>query len=214
MYIALAKESTTCCTNECMGAMGVDLSRSGLWVLLPSFVVDTNESLRQRALRLITHGVSQKVLAGKMGMKPSTFSRWLNQKAGINPASVTALDGFNAYVHELNVALSEDVIRQPSVSESLARESGRTESAGPATKRDGRAIATSVAGAGQSDPVSDAARPGDRSLRARLEHKVAALEGRPVGPPARASARAARQPAPGAHHKTAGAGVRDRKPRR
>ncbi len=76
-------------------------------VLLPSCLVDTNESLRQRALRLVTRGVSQKVLAGKMGMTPSTFSRWLNQKDGINPASVTALDGFNAYVHELADALAE-----------------------------------------------------------------------------------------------------------
>jgi transcriptional regulator with XRE-family HTH domain len=82
--------------------------------LLPSFLVDTNESLRQRALRLVAHGVSQKVLAAKMEMAPSTFSKWLNQKDGIGPASVTALDGFNAYVHELAAALAdqEDALRE------------------------------------------------------------------------------------------------------
>ncbi len=75
--------------------------------LLPSFPVDTNKSLRQRALRLVKHGVSQKVLAGKMGMQPSTFSRWLRQKDGIGPASVVALDGFNAYIQELKELLLE-----------------------------------------------------------------------------------------------------------
>lgn len=59
-------------------------------------------------MRLVKHGVSQKVLAGKMGMAPSTFSKWLNQKHGIGPASVTALDGFNTYVQELMSALSEE----------------------------------------------------------------------------------------------------------
>jgi len=59
-------------------------------------VVDTNESLRQRALRLVTLGCSQKILAAKMGMQAATFSRWLNQKDGIGPVSTVALDGFNA----------------------------------------------------------------------------------------------------------------------
>jgi transcriptional regulator with XRE-family HTH domain len=94
-----------------MYAMPADFGCRYGCALLPSFVVDTNESLRQRALRLVTHGVSQKVLAGKMGMTPSTFSRWLNQKDGINPASVAALDGFNAYVHELNTALTDSADR-------------------------------------------------------------------------------------------------------
>jgi len=69
--------------------------------------MDSNARLRQRVLRLIKHGVSQKVLAAKMGMMPSTFSRWLNKKPGMNPASLLALDGFNAYVQELSDALSD-----------------------------------------------------------------------------------------------------------
>jgi transcriptional regulator with XRE-family HTH domain len=76
-------------------------------------VLDTNERLRQRALRLIAHGVSQKVLAGKMGMKPPTFSKWLNQKGGVNPPSVNALDGIDQYVRELTQALEEEPMRQP-----------------------------------------------------------------------------------------------------
>jgi transcriptional regulator with XRE-family HTH domain len=70
-------------------------------------VVDTNEWLRQRALRLVKLGFSQKILAAKMDMAPSTLSRWLRQKDEIGPASVAALDGFNAYVEELAQALSE-----------------------------------------------------------------------------------------------------------
>jgi transcriptional regulator with XRE-family HTH domain len=70
-------------------------------------VVNTNELLRRRASRLVALGVSQKVLAAKMGMQPATLSRWLNQKDGIGPVDVSALDGFNAYVLELSDALSE-----------------------------------------------------------------------------------------------------------
>lgn len=69
--------------------------------------MDSNALLRQRVVRLIKHGVSQKVLAAKMGMRPSTFSRWLNKKPGMNPATVLALDGFNAYVQELINALAD-----------------------------------------------------------------------------------------------------------
>ena len=75
--------------------------------LLPWRLMDTNEHLRQRVLRLIKAGVSQKILAARMGMKESTFSRWLNKKEGINPASVRALDGLEAYVQELAAALTE-----------------------------------------------------------------------------------------------------------
>jgi len=91
-----------------MGAIQTSNLRLDACALLPSFVVDTNESLRQRALRLVTLGCSQKILAAKMGMQASTFSRWLNQKDEIGPVSVTALDGFNAYVQELAAALDDD----------------------------------------------------------------------------------------------------------
>lgn len=98
--------------------MWPEFARQRPAALLPSCVVDTNESLRQRALRLVTLGCSQKILAAKMGMQASTFSRWLNQKSDVAPVSVTALDGFNAYVLELQEALSEDrlhAIRQSDV---------------------------------------------------------------------------------------------------
>lgn len=113
-----------------------------VFVLLPSFLVDTNESLRQRALRLVTHGVSQKVLAGKMGMTPSTFSRWLNQKDGINPVSVAALDGFNAYVLELTGVLLEKTVAADAAHDPPApprrHESGRSEAAEKKGRHTGR----------------------------------------------------------------------------
>lgn len=71
--------------------------------------MDTNEALRQQALRLVKHGVSQKVLGARMGMKESTFSRWLNGKPGVNPASVVALDGLAAFVKDLSTALEDGV---------------------------------------------------------------------------------------------------------
>jgi len=91
-----------------MSVIQVEFPPGDVGPLLPSFSVDTNSSLRQRALRLVKHGVSQKVLAGKMGMQPGTFSRWLREKDGIGPASTVALDGFNAYVRELADALSDE----------------------------------------------------------------------------------------------------------
>jgi transcriptional regulator with XRE-family HTH domain len=168
-----------------MDASPSGFTRYETFVLLPSFLVDTNESLRQRALRLVTHGVSQKVLAGKMGMTPSTFSRWLNQREGINPASVTALDGFNAFVHELSAVLFEtdlDSIRQPGVSESRNSEPA----AGKSARRDttqsdsvrGDALATSKPGSqhGQGGTVPGPARQTDRRLFTEVERLTRTFE--------------------------------------
>jgi transcriptional regulator with XRE-family HTH domain len=68
--------------------------------------MDTNEHLRKRAARLVKLGFSQKILAAKMNMAPSTFSKWVNKKPGIGPASVTALDGFYRYIQEVTNALA------------------------------------------------------------------------------------------------------------
>lgn len=74
-------------------------------------VADTDEWLRQQVLSLVRrHGISQKVLAGKMGMTGSTLSRWLHRKPGVRPPSVTALDGFYAYREELRRAVSDDLL--------------------------------------------------------------------------------------------------------
>lgn len=68
-------------------------------------LMDTNAALRKRAFRLVNRlGISQKVLASKMGMPTSTFSKWLNRK-GVGPVPVTALDGLNAYLGELREEL-------------------------------------------------------------------------------------------------------------
>lgn len=71
--------------------------------------MDTNAALRKRAFRLVNRlGISQKVLASKMGMPTSTFSKWLNRK-GVGPVPVTALDGLNAYLGELREELDLDM---------------------------------------------------------------------------------------------------------
>jgi predicted glycosyltransferase len=88
-------------------------------LLLPR--MDSNERLRQRVMRLSKLGISHKVLAAKIGMRPSTFSRWLNRKPGINPASVLALDGLNAYVRELRATLDEDASSEIELPQSRKR---------------------------------------------------------------------------------------------
>jgi transcriptional regulator with XRE-family HTH domain len=76
--------------------------------------VSTNEAIRQRVSRLIDLGVSQKVLAKKMGLTETWFSRWVNQKQEL-VIPVSALDGFAKYLHELSEAVrsAEDESRVP-----------------------------------------------------------------------------------------------------
>jgi len=140
--------------------------------------MDTNEYLRQQALRLITLGFSQKILAAKMGMAPSTFSKWLNQKDGIGPASVTALDGFNAYVVELREAVSDSglhAIRPVDVSASHTPDPAR---GGVVTKEDvgstfaGRAIPKNE----KADSVPRASRAAERREDADFERLTRAAE--------------------------------------
>jgi transcriptional regulator with XRE-family HTH domain len=68
--------------------------------------VDTNEAIRQRVSRLVDLGVSQKVLAKKMGLTETRFSRWLNQKRDVD-IPVSAMDGFIAYIDELADAIRD-----------------------------------------------------------------------------------------------------------
>ena len=73
-------------------------------------MANTDEWLRQQVLRLVQqHGVSQKVLAAKMGLSAARLSRWLNKKDR-NPVSVAALDGFYAYRERLRHDISTDDI--------------------------------------------------------------------------------------------------------
>jgi len=148
-------------------------------------VVDTNETLRQRALRLINLGCSQKIMAGKMGMQPATLSRWINQKDGIGPVSVAALDGFNAYVDELREALTDvDTIRQSGVTKFGAPGADPKESTGNPKETNGRALAGSTVTRphAQTDPVSHATRAevrrtvGDLERLARPAEQAGALE--------------------------------------
>lgn len=73
--------------------------------LLPFPRMHTDERLRKRVLTLISKGVSHKVVAAKMGMSTSAFSKWLNRKSA-RAVSLDALDGFDAFVRELGQAIA------------------------------------------------------------------------------------------------------------
>lgn len=155
--------STCCCTNECESVIQAEFAQLRAVGLLPSCVVDTNEALRQRALRLITLGCSQKVLAAKMGMQAATLSRWLNQK-GIGPISVSALDGFNRYVEELQAALIEASapIRHTKVA---GLDTPAAPAGGSSGTADGRPLATARP-PDQGDPLPRVPRPRAQALAA------------------------------------------------
>lgn len=64
----------------------------------------TKDALRQRVLRLVNQGVTQKSIALRMGMSETKLSRWLADDDSVQ-ITVDALDGFNAFVKDLASAL-------------------------------------------------------------------------------------------------------------
>lgn len=79
------------------------------------------EIARQHIERLLNFGVSQKVIAARMGVSEATFSRWYRAKPDSkgNPAKIPAeaLDRLEGYVEELLLAFSMEpqrVDRTPS----------------------------------------------------------------------------------------------------
>jgi hypothetical protein len=89
-----------------MRGITADFARFDAETALLWLRMDTNERLRERAMRLIREGVNQKVIADRMGLSQATFSRWINRKGP--PVPVTALDGFKKYTDGLSAALRED----------------------------------------------------------------------------------------------------------
>lgn len=90
-------------------------------MLLPCCGMKTEHLVRQRILRLTDKGVSQKVIAARMGISTSKLSRWLGRnkpRKGKSarttpqpeppPLSVPAMDGFDLYRRELLYALLVD----------------------------------------------------------------------------------------------------------
>lgn len=69
--------------------------------------MDTNESLRARAAKLVARGMNQKAIAAAMGMSPSTFNRWLHGEPTVNPPTVAAMDGFEKFVQDLREDIGE-----------------------------------------------------------------------------------------------------------
>jgi hypothetical protein len=78
------------------------------WLLRWLSVRNTNEQLRKRALLLVNQGVQQKAIAGAMGMSEGGFSKWLREDPAMGPVSVTAMDGFEAFVDELATAIGKN----------------------------------------------------------------------------------------------------------
>lgn len=75
--------------------------------------MDTNLALRIHAWRLIQRfGVNQKVIAARMTMSESAFSRWLNGEHQ-RPATVAALDGLRQLLSDLQREATLDVTALP-----------------------------------------------------------------------------------------------------
>lgn len=63
----------------------------------PMAKLNTNSRMRRQALRLIHEfGVSQQFLGEKMGMSPSTFSRWLRDES--KDTHTAAIDGLQEFL--------------------------------------------------------------------------------------------------------------------
>lgn len=97
-------------------------------------VMDSNKRLLEVAKRLIAAGVNQKVLAGKLGIPPSTFSKWLNGKSDWEPP-VTAIDKLAAYRSEVASAFEQETQRAKTPSSTAGGhfpgEERRKENTGP-----------------------------------------------------------------------------------
>jgi transcriptional regulator with XRE-family HTH domain len=92
----------------------------------------TKDALRKRVLRLLELGVTQKAIAGRMGMSQAALSRWINDEAV--RISVDALDGYNAFECEFLAALS-DSHRETQRSAAADTRPAATGTAGPTFHR-------------------------------------------------------------------------------
>jgi transcriptional regulator with XRE-family HTH domain len=89
--------------------------------------MDTNLVLRLQALRLIRLGVTQKTIAGRMGMSEGRFSQWLRNTGKVHPR-LPALDGFRQFLSEVQSEVTRDVTTLPAAElEQLIAEAGATQ---------------------------------------------------------------------------------------
>lgn len=68
--------------------------------------METNKAMRQRVARLLDVGFNQKALAKKIGVSPSVFNRWINERRD-KSLDMDVMDKFNAFVLELSVLVEE-----------------------------------------------------------------------------------------------------------
>lgn len=66
----------------------------------------TDETIRAAFRALIGLGISQKVLAGRMSIKPPRFNKWL-RGSNRGQLGVSEVGRFFEYVHELSAVLTE-----------------------------------------------------------------------------------------------------------
>lgn len=76
------------------------LEDSFLATVLASVAMDREQLLRQRITHLINHlGVSQKVLAARLGVSAPAFNRWLHKKNS-KPLGIPVLDRYDDFMKE------------------------------------------------------------------------------------------------------------------
>lgn len=100
--------------------------------------MSTDVAMRQLASRIVDQGIPQKLIAKKMGMSESRFSRWVNQKAekGKKPPSISTheMDRLKDYRKQLLDALSAEgdaatlspAVTTPLIAAEQERERNRT----------------------------------------------------------------------------------------
>lgn len=86
----------------------VGLGTEALGFGLPWPGMDMDVAIRLQVRRLIQLGMNQKTLAGRMGMSPSAFNRWLHQEKK-KPIDVGALEGLRHFLADLRLEATRDV---------------------------------------------------------------------------------------------------------
>jgi len=144
--------------------------------------MQTEDALRQFALRLVSLGVQKKTMAAHMGAEPWWISRWLRQIHGAE-MTVIQMDAFYRYIQELAKVIrgvehlktkaarldetGEDSLDTPHLSD-LASHTPRDKKPGT-TGGAPHAPTRSLAGTSRPNKNAVAA-----ELRERIEHKKAA----------------------------------------
>jgi transcriptional regulator with XRE-family HTH domain len=75
--------------------------------VLPCAQMATEQTLRKRILRLTEFGITQKEIAGRIGVSESWLSRWLRERPA-RPINVQEMDALEHYVAAIIDALTQE----------------------------------------------------------------------------------------------------------